>query len=147
MKTENTPKAIIVPDDKLADYAKKEIGITDVRPVWGTPYGGFTRNGSRGCFYSRDLTVSRKSGSKYSPGSSISAHSHKQGAIKGLKCPDCGAQAYYTDHPRVATCGAYAGWFFFFQENREEETPKYKLQIINGVVKQVPVETKDINTK
>lgn len=58
--------------------------------------------------------------------------------IPGLHCPDCGAQAYKTDKPNIATCGAYAGWYFFYSDIKSEDEGgsgnKIVMKYVNGVL-------------
>lgn len=62
--------------------------------------------------------------------------------IEGLYCPDCGAQAYRTDHPNIATCGAVVGWFFFYQE--KEQKKKTIMKVINGELQEVEIENQSL---
>lgn len=52
--------------------------------------------------------------------------------ILGLYCPDCGAQAFKTDHPKVAVCGDYPGWYFFYRRVDQDIKPSAKLVLRNG---------------
>ena len=63
-----------------------------------------------------------------------------KGKIPGVKCPDCGAQGFRTDHPGIASCGAYPGWFFWYLEEFEESDNDQKLiiKIVNGQPQLVP---------
>lgn len=54
------------------------------------------------------------------------------GEIPGLYCPDCSSQAFQTDHPKVAVCGNYPGWFFFYRRIDQDIKPSVKLIIRNG---------------
>jgi hypothetical protein len=54
------------------------------------------------------------------------------GEIPGLFCPDCSAQAFRTDHPKVAVCGDYPGWYFFYRRIDQDIKPSRKLVIKNG---------------
>jgi len=61
------------------------------------------------------------------------------GEIKNLYCPDCDSQAYKTDHPGIAVCGACPGWYFKYSQQVENNKPKFILKIVNGEHVKVPV--------
>lgn len=61
--------------------------------------------------------------------------------IPGLKCYCCNSQAYKTDQPGVAVCGAAPSWFFFYRRLAKEK--KGMLKIVNGELKEVVDETPD----
>jgi hypothetical protein len=54
------------------------------------------------------------------------------GPIPGLHCPDCQSQAFYTDNPKVAVCGDYPGWYFFFRRLDQDINSSAKFVIRNG---------------
>ena len=68
-----------------------------------------------------------------------------KGKIPGVKCPDCGAQGFRTDHPQIASCGAYPGWFFYYLEEKEldDTDSEYTIKIINGEPQLVAVTDKE----
>ena len=89
---------------------------------------GCTLSG-RGSFHSREVTSGMK---RY--------HLNKEDRcrrIKGLKCPDCGNQAYTTDHPQVVVCEGYPGWYFFYRKVIEKK--KTEMKIINGELRDITV--------
>lgn len=92
-------------------------------------------NERSGCFFSEDVTVNGKPG-RIGSRISFSSWKNKAGAIPNSHCPDCGAQGYYTDHPCIATCGAYPGWFYYYKDEENEqkkaEIPEYIIKILNG---------------
>lgn len=61
--------------------------------------------------------------------------------IPGLKCYFCDSQAFKTDAPGVAVCGAAPGWFFFYRRIAKETKPT--LKIVNGEL--VESEEEEIN--
>ena len=52
--------------------------------------------------------------------------------IENLRCPDCKAQAFKTDHKNVAVCGDYPGWYFFYRRIDQDVQSKTKFVIKNG---------------
>lgn len=102
----------------------------------------WTRDGSgqrsKGCFFSSDITVEGNSSPTWSNEIDMSLEDDGE-ELPGVKCPDCGAQGYRTDHPQVATCGAYPGWFFYYKDKRKKRTvkPKKQYKIMNGQLVEV----------
>jgi hypothetical protein len=70
----------------------------------------------------------------------------KDGEIPSLRCPDCNSQAFKTDHPKVAVCGSYPGWYFFYRrlQDEHEQTGKTKYIIKNGEMVEVDETGKEI---
>lgn len=54
--------------------------------------------------------------------------------IPGLHCPYCHAQAFHTDHPNIAVCGACPSWYFYYLEeyNDNEDGSGIHLELRNG---------------
>lgn len=113
--------------------------------AWSTRGGGWGSSGrnriddytrSSGTFFSKDVTIN---GGVTTEGEFDDGRTYwkkKAGKIKNSFCPDCGAQGYYTDHPDIATCGAYPGWFYYYKDHEDEhkieEKPEYIIKIVNG---------------
>lgn len=99
-------------------------------------------NERAGCFYSPDVTINGRQTKGYEYHSSGFMDGEKEtwkqkaGAISNSYCPDCGAQGYHTDHPNIASCGAYPGWFYYFKEHEDEQKTttedEYIIKIVNG---------------
>lgn len=61
--------------------------------------------------------------------------------IPGLKCYFCNSQAFKTDMPGLAVCGAAPAWFFFYR--RVEKEAKTRLKVINGELQEVEEEVSE----
>ena len=59
-------------------------------------------------------------------------------ALNGVFCPDCGAQGFRTDHPEIAVCGDYAGWFFYYIDEVDEDQSDTEVIIEGGELKAKP---------
>ena len=108
--------------------------------------GFWAGNSGTSEFYSDTVTIkgkryTREDGDEYDEDDG--PFSDKE--IKGLRCPDCSAQAFETDNPKVAVCGSFPGWYFFYQkiQNQKGDAPKRKLVIRNGEY----VEVDDMDTE
>lgn len=64
--------------------------------------------------------------------------------IPGLRCPDCDAQAFKTDHPEVASCSSTRGWFFFYKKIGNKKEKKKTIKLINGEYQEVEEEEKTL---
>lgn len=90
-------------------------------------------------FYSNTVTIAGKTYGKGSRGrtGTVKAMQQDTEEIPGLFCPDCNAQAYKTDHPTIAVCGDYPGWYFFFRKIDRAVDNKPKYVIKNGELVEV----------
>lgn len=59
--------------------------------------------------------------------------------IPHLNCPDCNSEAFGTDQPGIAMCGACPGWYFKYEQKTERGQKRYKLKMVNGELQEVPV--------
>lgn len=60
-------------------------------------------------------------------------------AIKGLHCPNCGAQGFKTDKPGIAVCGNCSGWYFKYKRKTKKKKVKqhFEMKIVNGQLQKV----------
>lgn len=136
-------------DPKAIDNDQEMFQIAKEKGIKATLIEGNSRHG---CFFSRDITVHGKKGDPRDRDIyknhyyEIDVDLPQSEAIPGLHCPDCDAQAYITDHPKVATCGAYPGWFFFYEgiksEGDNSSKNKIVMKYVNGVLQPV-IETEE----
>ncbi len=78
---------------------------------------------------------------RYRPSDFIIRPKESSEVIKGLHCPNCGAQGFRTDKPGIAVCGACSGWYFKYKkkEKKKKVKQRYEMKIINGQLQKVLV--------
>jgi len=66
--------------------------------------------------------------------------------VPGLRCPYCDSQAFKTDHPNIAVCGAAPGWFMFYRRVDFDVDAKKKLVLRNGELVEETDQNKEAGT-
>lgn len=115
----------VAKDEEIVEIAKKEnITIT----------GDYRNEGRVAEFYSNTVTVNGRVYDKDAPEDAEVKYAMQEETTKipGLACPDCGSQAFKTDQTKVAVCGNYPGWYFFYRRLDQDLNASTKLVIKNG---------------
>jgi len=102
---------------------------------------------TRNEFHSSQITVAGRSYQRFETWeekiTGIRTIQRNSEQIPGLRCPDCNAQAYKTDHPKVAVCGNYPGWYFFYRRIDQDIRPTTKYVLKNGELVEETEQTKE----
>jgi hypothetical protein len=142
------PEAITDGEEIVRIAEEKGIDLIPIEDDEGDSLAEQIEQGRTGCFFSKKVTIGGKKvdGSRYWNTDRDTPDQEKwctDGMIPGLFCPDCNAQAYFTDHPKVAVCGAFPGWYFLFEGIKHEgdgsTSNKIIMKYLNGILQPVIV--------